>query len=62
MWRAIQPWNRVITSYSIHYTKLYDELAVATHSDPVQFREGGILIVKAPKETHAKIRELLDGP
>lgn len=27
----------------------------------VQYREGGILIVKAPKETHAKIRDLLDG-
>ncbi|MEN8148360.1 MAG: hypothetical protein ABFS86_00970 [Planctomycetota bacterium] len=37
------------------------DTAVWDEGGDVQFREGGILIVTAPRETHAKINELLGG-
>jgi len=37
------------------------DIEVWDEGGDVQFREGGILIVKAPVSTHSKVRELLDG-
>ena len=31
-WNAFNQWHNVITSYSIHYTKLYDEKQSATEA------------------------------